>query len=60
MAGKSTPAGIRSLVYGRVKGKAGIEGLSVSLKRALSYTMGNAGEPVEAADFLNATLGLSF
>ena len=24
------PAGIRSLVYGRVKGKVGIEGLSVS------------------------------
>jgi len=30
MAGKNTPAGIRSLVYGRVKGKVGIEGLSVS------------------------------
>jgi hypothetical protein len=31
MAGKNTPAGIRSLVYGMGKGKAGIEGLSVSL-----------------------------
>ena len=30
MAGKNTPAGIRSLVYGMSKGKAGIEGLSVS------------------------------
>jgi hypothetical protein len=30
MAGKSTPAGIRSLVYGVGKGKVGIEGLSVS------------------------------
>ena len=29
MAGKNTPAGIRSLVYGMGKGKAGIEGLSV-------------------------------
>jgi len=30
MAGENTPAGIRSLVYGMGKGKAGIEGLSVS------------------------------
>jgi hypothetical protein len=30
MAGKNTPAGIRSLVYGIGKGKVGIEGLSVS------------------------------
>jgi hypothetical protein len=29
MAGKNTPAGIRSLVYGMDKGKAGIEGLRV-------------------------------
>jgi hypothetical protein len=31
MAGKNTPAGIRSLVYGMGKGKVGIEGLSVSI-----------------------------
>jgi hypothetical protein len=30
MAGENMPAGIRALVYGRVKGKVGIEGLSVS------------------------------
>ena len=30
MAAKKKPAGIRSLVYGMSKGKAGIEGLSVS------------------------------
>jgi hypothetical protein len=30
MAAKNKPAGIRSLVYGIGKGKAGIEGLSVS------------------------------
>ena len=30
MAAKKKPAGIRSLVYGMGKGKAGIEGLSVS------------------------------
>ena len=30
MAAKNKPAGIRSLVYGIDKGKAGIEGLSVS------------------------------
>jgi hypothetical protein len=30
MAAKNKPAGIRSLVYGMSKGKAGIEGLSVS------------------------------
>jgi hypothetical protein len=30
MAGKSTPAGARSLVYGVGKGKVSIEGLSVS------------------------------
>ena len=34
MAAKNKPAGIRSLVYGIGKGKAVIEGLSVS--RALS------------------------
>ena len=33
MAGKNTPAGIRSLVYVRVKGKVGIEGLSMSTGR---------------------------
>jgi hypothetical protein len=33
MAGKNTPAGIRSLVYGMGKGKVGIEGLSVSTLR---------------------------
>jgi hypothetical protein len=30
MAARNKPAGIRSLVYGMGKGKAGIEGLSVS------------------------------
>jgi hypothetical protein len=30
MAARNKPAGIRSLVYGIGKGKAGIEGLSVS------------------------------
>ena len=30
MAAKKKPAGIRSLVYGMAKGKADIEGLSVS------------------------------
>ena len=30
MAGRNKPAGIRSLVYGMSKGKAVIEGLSVS------------------------------
>ena len=30
MAAKNKPAGIRPLVYGIGKGKAGIEGLSVS------------------------------
>ena len=30
MAARNKPAGIRSLVYGMSKGKAGIEGLSVS------------------------------
>jgi len=30
MAARNEPAGIRSLVYGIGKGKAGIEGLSVS------------------------------
>jgi hypothetical protein len=30
MAGKNAPAGIRSLVYGSIKGKVRIEGLSVS------------------------------
>ena len=30
MAARNKPAGIRVLVYWRVKGKAGIEGLSVS------------------------------
>ena len=30
MAARKKPAGIRSLVYGMGKGKAGIEGLSVS------------------------------
>ena len=30
MAARNEPAGIRVLVYGRVKGKVGIEGLSVS------------------------------
>jgi hypothetical protein len=30
MAGKNTPAGIRSLFYGMSKGKVSIEGLSVS------------------------------
>ena len=32
MAAKNKPAGIRSLVYGMGKGKARIEGLSVSKK----------------------------
>ena len=32
MAGKNTPAGIRSLVYGMSKGKGCIEGLSVSTR----------------------------
>jgi hypothetical protein len=32
MAARNKPAGIRSLVYGMDKGKAGIEGLSVSLR----------------------------
>ncbi len=32
MADKNTPAGIRPLVYGMGKGKAGIEGLSVSIR----------------------------
>jgi hypothetical protein len=31
MAARNKPAGIRSLVYGMGKGKAGIEGLSVSV-----------------------------
>jgi hypothetical protein len=31
MAARNEPAGIRSLVYGIGKGKAGIEGLSVSV-----------------------------
>ena len=31
MAARNKPAGIRSLVYGMDKGKAGIEGLSVSV-----------------------------
>ena len=34
MAGRNEPAGIRSLVYGIGKGKAGIEGLSVSREGA--------------------------
>jgi len=29
MAARNEPAGIRALVYGRVKGKVGIEGLRV-------------------------------
>ena len=33
MAARNKPAGIRSLVYGIGKGKAGIEGLSVSAGR---------------------------
>ena len=33
MAARNKPAGIRSLVYGMGKGKAGIEGLSVSAGR---------------------------
>jgi hypothetical protein len=33
MAAKKKPAGIRSLVYGIGKGKAGIEGLSVLRSR---------------------------
>ena len=32
MAARNKPAGIRSLVYGIGKGKAGIEGLSVSIR----------------------------
>jgi hypothetical protein len=40
MAARNKPAGIRSLVYGMGKGKAGIEGLSVS--RAL-LSVGLAG-----------------
>jgi hypothetical protein len=31
MAARNKPAGIRSLVYGIGKGKAGIEGLSLSI-----------------------------
>jgi hypothetical protein len=38
MAARNKPAGIRSLVYGMGKGKAGIEGLSVSGCRQLSIT----------------------
>ena len=34
MAARNKPAGIRSLVYGIGKGKACIEGLSVSLARS--------------------------
>ena len=34
MAARNKPAGIRVLVYGRVKGKVGIEGLSVSRRVA--------------------------
>ncbi len=45
MAARNKPAGIRSLVYGIGKGKAVIEGLSVSASRAqLEYLPG--GEPV--------------
>jgi len=33
MAARNKPAGIRSLVYGMGKGKAGIEGLSVSKRK---------------------------
>jgi hypothetical protein len=33
MAARNKPAGIRSLVYGMSKGKAGIESLSVSRAR---------------------------
>ena len=33
MAARNKPAGIRSLVYGMSKGKAGIEGFSVSAGR---------------------------
>ena len=33
MAARNKPAGIRSLVYGMGKGKAGIESLSVSVGR---------------------------
>lgn len=32
MAARNTPAGIRVTVYGRDKGKAGIEGLRVSIR----------------------------
>ncbi len=35
MAERNKPAGIRSLVYGMGKGKAGIEGLSVSAHRLI-------------------------
>jgi len=41
MAARSKPAGIRSLVYGIGKGKADIEGLSVSslsVRDSLSYS----------------------
>jgi hypothetical protein len=38
MAARNKPAGIRSLVYGMSKGKAGIESLSVS-KASLEHSL---------------------
>ena len=43
MAARDKPAGIRSLVYGMGKGKAGIEGLSVSAGR---FERGTGGSSV--------------
>ena len=43
MAARNKPAGIRSLVYGMSKGKAGIEGLSVSRN---SFERGMGGSSV--------------
>jgi len=43
MAAKNKPAGIRVLVYGIGKGKAGIEGLSVSIEIACPDSEGFPG-----------------
>ena len=42
MAARNNPAGIRSLVYGMSKGKAGIESLSVS-KASFERGFGDLG-----------------
>jgi hypothetical protein len=43
MAAKKKPAGIRPLVYGIGKGKAGIEGLSVSMSPEFNAIKRNKG-----------------